>query len=83
MSFVLWYELIYGNQLILARHLALVPYLVILLPVLDIIGIYFSVRSMRHNESSIGTYMGIIGIIALIVMLYMIITLFGWSQTTG
>jgi hypothetical protein len=55
---------------------------VIAIPIFDILAIYFAARSIKRNESPIGTYLGIIGILTFLVILYMAFMTFGWSQTS-
>ena len=82
LTFILGYELVYGNQEILFKNISIVPFVVALVPIFDILGIYFAVRSMKRNESPIGTYLGIIGIIVLISILFIAFMSWSLSHTT-
>lgn len=78
LTFVCMYLVYSGGQYFETSYLILV-----LIPIFDLLGIFFAVRSMKYKESLIGTYLGIIGILVLIVIFYLAFLLFGWSQTNG
>jgi len=45
------------------------PFALTLIPAFDLFAIYFAVRGMKRNESPLGTYIGILGIILFIIIL--------------
>jgi hypothetical protein len=85
LAFGLWSLLFYANQAVLHGNLSILNsgFITSLIPIFDILGIYCAMKSIKLKESSVGTYLGIIGILAFIFILYMAIMLLGWSQTTG
>jgi hypothetical protein len=63
LTFVLWDLLLYENQTVLVMSLSAWDF-VIAIPLLNIVSIYFAIRSVKLRESSVGTYLGIIGFVA-------------------
>ena len=71
-TFLLMYLLYAGGH-----YLETSPFVLVLIPVLDVFGIFFAVRSMNRKESSwIGTVLGIIGLITLVLIIFVAYLLF-------
>ena len=73
--FGLWYVLFFSDIQV-SQSLSTIT---LLIPVFDILSIYFAVRSMKRNESNIGTYVGIAGILMFLVILYNVIFSIGFG----
>ena len=79
LTFVLMYLFNSGYPILQTSYLALA-----LIPILDVIGIFFAMRSIKLKESPrIGTYLGIIGILLFIWIFLDFFAIVGLSGVTG